>query len=272
MSFANKPIASLPMYDWPELSHSYDALWAALSGYLRDHGIAAPNRLSRMKDDGNFWRHPNLLVGQTCGFPFWSRLRDQVSVLGTPHYAVEGCGGFSYSSAVLTRKNAPWLDISQLSDISVAVNEAGSLSGHFAMRAVLGALPKGDVKINGVLRSGAHRKSMQMVVDGAADLCAIDAVCWQMAQDFMPETARKLRVLTWSPQMPGLPWITAPRSEHDLQKLQLTLKSFFSESTYKSVYKVLKISGFSVTETRDYAAVDALANGTSHPLFDPLLC
>ncbi|MEP0520086.1 MAG: PhnD/SsuA/transferrin family substrate-binding protein [Hyphomicrobiales bacterium] len=272
MIIVHQPVASLPMYDWPEISHDYDALWAALSSYLCDHGIAAPDHLSRSSTDGNFWLHPNLLVGQTCGFPLWSRLRGQVSVLGTPHYAVEGCSGFGYSSAVLARADTQWTDLSQFRKVLIAVNEVGSLSGHLAMRAVLGGLPKGYLKITGVQRSGAHKRSMQMVADGMADLCAIDAVCWQMAQDFLPHTAKKLKVVGWSPQMPGLPWITAQRSEKELQTLRLTLKSFFSESTYKSVYKVLKISGFSETTVDDYSTVGALADGESHPLFAPLLC
>lgn len=268
----SQPIASLPMYDWSEVSSRYDALWTALSGYLQDHGIAAPNHLSRASDGAEFWLHPKLMIGQTCGYPFWSRLRGKVSVLGAPHYAIDGCGGHKYRSAILAQADAPWSDLSKCDGASVAINEAGSLSGHFAMRAALGAARKEAVNISSVYKSGAHRHSMQMVADGHADICAIDAVCWDMAQDFMPDVAEKLKIISWSPQMPGLPWITAPGSEEDLQNLRLTLKSFFSESTYKSVYKVLKISGFSNLADSDYAPVGQLAEGRSHTLFPPLLC
>ena len=41
------PVASLPMYDWPEVQWAHDALWAALAMRLRAHGIEAPDRLDR---------------------------------------------------------------------------------------------------------------------------------------------------------------------------------------------------------------------------------
>ncbi|MFK8034697.1 MAG: phosphate/phosphite/phosphonate ABC transporter substrate-binding protein [Hyphomicrobiales bacterium] len=272
MTSTTQPISSLPMYDWPEISYRYDALWSALSGYLRDHSISAPRTLSRIAGDDQFWLHPDLLIGQTCGFPYWNNLREHVSLLGTPHYDVDGCDGTAYSSAILVRADAKWADISDCSGASIAVNEAGSLSGHLAMRAALGALQHNEFQIGNVYRSGAHRQSMQMVADRRADFCAIDAVCWNMAQEVMPEVTNRLKIIGWSPQMPGLPWITALRSEEDLKKLRLTVKSFFSESTYKSVYKVLKIIGFSTTENSDYAKVGRLADGKSHALVEPLLC
>lgn len=272
MNQSNLPIASLPMYDWPEVSHRYDALWTALSGYLRDHNITASATLSRATGEGQFWLHPNLLIGQTCGFPYWNNLREHVSLLGTPHYEVDGCEGPAYSSAVLVRADAKWGDLSECSGASIAVNEADSLSGHLAIRAALSAVSDSEFQIGSVYHSGAHRQSMQMVADGRADLCAIDAVCWNMAQEFMPAVTKKLKIIGWSPEMPGLPWITAFRSEEDLKKLRLTVKSFFSESTYKSVYKVLKINGFSTTQNSNYAKVGDLADGISHALVEPLLC
>ncbi|MFK8036549.1 MAG: phosphate/phosphite/phosphonate ABC transporter substrate-binding protein, partial [Hyphomicrobiales bacterium] len=197
---------------------------------------------------------------------------EHVSLLGTPHYDVEGCDRAAYSRAILVRVDTKWAELSDCSGASIAVNEAGSLSGHLAMRAALGAVQHSQFQIGNVYRSGAHRQSMQMVADGRADLCAIDAVCWSMAQEFMPDVTNRLKLIGWSPQMPGLPWITALRSEEDLKKLRLTVKSFFSESTYKSVYKVLKIIGFSTTKNSNYAKVGRLADGRSHALAEPLLC
>lgn len=71
--------------------------------------------------------------------------------------------------------------------------------------------------------------------------------------------------------MPGLPWITAQKGD-DLQRLRLTIKSFFSESTYKSVYKPLRINGFSILDDINYQPVGKLAAVKSHALVAPLLC
>jgi hypothetical protein len=40
-------IATLPMYDWPQLRSSTDAWWAGLARHLRAAGIDAPDRLTR---------------------------------------------------------------------------------------------------------------------------------------------------------------------------------------------------------------------------------
>ena len=47
---------------------------------------------------------------------------------------------------------------------------------------------------------------------GGADLAAIDAVSWRLAQRFLPEAAR-LRVLMLTDPTPGLPYIAARGTE-----------------------------------------------------------
>jgi hypothetical protein len=42
-------IASLPMYDWPEVREATDAWWAGLARHLRDAGFEAPDRLTRAR-------------------------------------------------------------------------------------------------------------------------------------------------------------------------------------------------------------------------------
>ena len=92
-------VAALPMYDWPERRAEVDAEWAALRDRLRAHGVDAPERLVRRNADlppvpggirdadgaviapdpatlapdefdlATLWRHPALLLAQTCWGP-----------------------------------------------------------------------------------------------------------------------------------------------------------------------------------------------------------
>jgi len=97
-------IAALPMYDWPERRAEVDAEWAAIRGALREHGVEAPEALSREMDEHEIWRHPNLLFGQTCWGPMELGLAEHVQVIGQPSYdGIEGGEGEFYSSAIVMR-------------------------------------------------------------------------------------------------------------------------------------------------------------------------
>jgi hypothetical protein len=58
-------LASLPMYDWPEIRSATDAWWA---GIARHAGLGFP--LTRVPDYAELWRRDDLVFSQTCGYPF----------------------------------------------------------------------------------------------------------------------------------------------------------------------------------------------------------
>lgn len=128
-------IASLPMYDWPEIRAETDALWGTFRDRLQAAGVEAPETLARRNadlpgvpggirdaagvviaddpatlppDDLDFaalWRHPRLLFSQTCWGPMEMGLAPFVEVVGQPSYdAFEGGEGPLYSSAIVMRR------------------------------------------------------------------------------------------------------------------------------------------------------------------------
>ncbi|NJS37916.1 MAG: hypothetical protein HC783_01730 [Rhodobacteraceae bacterium] len=102
------PIASLGMYDFGPAMAANDRLWAGLRGRLRAVGVAAPDALTR--GEGAFWpawEAPNLLLSQTCGYPFRARLVGRVTYVGTPDYGVEGCAPGQYRSVFVVRRDDP---------------------------------------------------------------------------------------------------------------------------------------------------------------------
>jgi ABC-type phosphate/phosphonate transport system substrate-binding protein len=134
-------IAALPMYDWPEVRAQVDALWVEIRDALRASGIAAPEHLTRRNGDmpgvdlppdefdlDTLWRHPNLLLAQTCWGPMEAGLAAHVHVVGQDDYSgVEGGEGKFYSSAILMRRSSlrPLREAppSVLSDISPSSGE-----------------------------------------------------------------------------------------------------------------------------------------------------
>ncbi|MFN3646541.1 MAG: hypothetical protein ACK4S2_08505, partial [Gemmobacter sp.] len=67
--------ASLPMYDRPEVQAANDRLWAGIRDRLRAAGLAAPETLVRGRWPlWDHWTAPDLVLSQTCGLPYRSRL------------------------------------------------------------------------------------------------------------------------------------------------------------------------------------------------------
>lgn len=198
------PVATLPMYDWPEMRDAQDAFWAAVRDGLRARGMDAPDALS----SGTAWRDPGLVFSQTCGWPWITEYRDALDLVATPVSTIPGCEGATYSSMVIVRADAAAETLADLRGGSVAFNGGDSQSGVHTLREAVGPLA-GDMPFFGQgVESGAHRESIRAVANGDADCAAIDAVCWAMAGRYEREAVAKLRVVHRTAAAPALPFVT----------------------------------------------------------------
>lgn len=202
------PLALLPMYDWPEVRAETDALWAAVRERLVAAGISAPAALSRDGDVEAAWLSPDLVLGQTCGLPFVTRLKDRVALLGTPVYSLEGCPPGDYYSVLVVRAGEPAESLAELRDCCAAYNTVGSQSGYAALLAAVAPHAADGGFFAAMLGTGSHRGSIRAVAAGKATVAAIDAVSWGLALRH-EAAARRLRVLDRTAPTPGLPLITA---------------------------------------------------------------
>jgi hypothetical protein len=84
-----------------------DALWEAIRARVRSAGLEAPEVLERSRDRYEVWTDPGLVLAQTCAWPFVTRLRGKVRLVGTPEYDADGCADSLYSSFLVTRKGEP---------------------------------------------------------------------------------------------------------------------------------------------------------------------
>jgi len=84
-----------------------------------------------------------------------------------------------------------------------AVNNPRSQSGYAALYDAFAGVALGPA-----LETGAHRASIRAVAAGRADVAAIDAVAWRLAELFEP-AALRVQVLGLTRPTPGLPMITA---------------------------------------------------------------
>lgn len=196
-------IASLPMYDRAETAQSLDILWAEIRARLP---FDAPEALMRGGDAWDHWRHPDLILSQTCGYPYRTRLYGQVQMIAAPDNRLPGCPLGHYNSVFVVRADDPRQEIRAFADTRLAYNEALSQSGWAAPQNHAASL---GFVFTRSLHTGGHRHSAQAVADGRADIAALDALTWRLIRRFDAYAVR-LREIGRTAPTPALPFITGP--------------------------------------------------------------
>ncbi|QFT92591.1 ABC transporter, phosphonate, periplasmic substrate-binding protein [Roseovarius sp. THAF9] len=200
-------IASLPMHDRPEIRAATDSFWQAIRQALG----RGPETLTREGDPWDQWQSPDLLLSQTCGYPYRARLHGKVRIVGTPDFGLDGCGPGEYRSVFVARKDDPRSDPAEFSAARFAYNEPMSQSGWAAPGAYAEAR---GFAFADTRRTGSHQVSAHAVAEGQADLAALDAQSWQLMQRY-DSFADKLHVIAATPPTPALPFITANGQDAD---------------------------------------------------------
>jgi hypothetical protein len=131
-------VAALPMYDLPHLRAANNALWRAIAARLTAGGIQdVPPELSRGIPVAGLWRHPSLLLAQSCGYPLVTSLRNALKVVATPRYGAQGCQGTSYRSAIVVSTKSAAATLDDLRGSRCAAKDPTSNSGMNLLRALL---------------------------------------------------------------------------------------------------------------------------------------
>lgn len=207
-------IASLPMYELAAVRDATDRWWAGLARHMRAARVAdVPERLER--DPAPAWTDPRLLFSQTCGYPVTHALAGRVAPLCTPAYDAPGCSGARYASALLVRAESDAAALADLRGGVCAINAPDSHSGYNVLRRMLSALAHGGAFFGKVIETGSHVASLAAVANGEADLCAVDTVTHALLARHGPDRLAGTRVLTYSPQAPGLPYVAGRAVDAD---------------------------------------------------------
>ena len=241
-------IAALPMYDFPELAAAHDALWGAVAARLTAAGVTElPRELTRKVAQWDVWRHPRLLLGQGCEYPLIKSCADTIRLVATPCYAVPGCTGSTYRSAVVVRRADPAEALTDLRYRRCVINDLNSNSGMNLLRAAIAPLSWSERFFESVTISGAHRRSAEMVANGQADVAALDCVSFAHFQRLYPALLANLRVLCWTPASPSLPFITArATNDETLRSLRCALVSVIADSSLAAVRERLFLDAIDI--------------------------
>ncbi|WP_264210135.1 phosphate/phosphite/phosphonate ABC transporter substrate-binding protein [Leisingera thetidis] len=237
-------IAHLGMYDRPETAAANDRFWASIRGHLG----SGPEKLTRDADFWQVWKSPDLLLSQTCGCPYRTRLYGEVDLVGTPDYGLPGCPPGYYNSVFVARHEDAGQPLSGFAGRRFAFNEGLSQSGWAAPMVHLhdrGILP------GALVETGSHRLSAEAVADGRADFASLDALSWEMIGKYDGFAAGLTEIERTEPT-PALPYITA--LGQDPQALFAAIESAIP-ALDEDARNLLHLKGLAQVSPADYLAV-----------------
>jgi len=232
------------MYDRPETAQANDRLWQG----IRDCLGFGPETLTRDRDKTFDWLNPDLLLSQTCGYPYRAGLHGKVSLVGTPDYGLEGCPPGYYYSAMVIRADDPRREVQEFAEAPLAYNAANSQSGWAAPQNHVAAM---GFCFNNTLASGGHQASGLAVAEGRADIAAIDGLTWELCTRY-DDFAKGLKVLTRTTPTPTLPYITALKG--DARGLYTAIARAIAGLSPKD-RTILHLKGLVAIPTEDYLSV-----------------
>ncbi len=183
--------------------------------------LVAPDPASLPPDELDLsvvWRHPALLFGETCWGPLQHGLGDFVHVVEQNSYeGLTGGQGIFYRSALLVaRGNYNACDASPTSHVNIVqamtgrhfmFNDHVSQSGYLSVVRDLQRQGASLEVCSGTTMTGSHLASMMHIVNGSADIAAIDCRTWAMLRRADPIAADRLRVIGWTTPSIGLPFV-----------------------------------------------------------------
>ena len=241
-------LASLPMYLANRAAVA--ALWELLRQSLADSGVPRlPLDLTWPDDYHAHWLAPDLLLSQTCGYPFTDDLVGKVQLLGAFAYDAPQCSGIACRSVLVARAEHGNIGLEGFRGLRAAFNTPNSQSGYNAFRALVAPLAAQGRFFGSAIETGGHVASVAAVREGRADLAAIDCVTYAALARFRPHATEGLCVVATTEAYPGLPLITAKgTSATEVALLQNALHALMASAEAAPILQALNIVGFEVPE------------------------
>jgi ABC-type phosphate/phosphonate transport system substrate-binding protein len=251
-------VASLLMYDRPDVvQNANNALWAALRDRLRARGLDVPDALDRSGGHDSYWLRPDLVFGQTCGYPYVQELKGRVRLVATPVFRYSGGRGARRASFIVVREDDPARSIADLAGKRAAINDWLSNSGMNLLRIAVAPLARDGRFFADVIVTGGHMMSIAAIREGRADTAAIDSITWGLHERHAPEMVAGIKIIGETPMGPGLPYITRlASSDADVAALQQALAEVIADPANAEALDTLGLTGIEVFSDAEYAELE----------------
>ncbi len=254
--------AALPMYDFVGLRAATDTFWSAVREELQQAGeLDVPAHLTRDRPYAATWQDPGLLLGQACQYPLSQLLPPRPTLVAVPGYAVAGCQGSRYTSAIIVRSDDQAQTLLSLAGRCCGFNEQSSNSGYNLLRLALARAGARGQFFSATRVTGSHLESVQAVAAGQIDVAAIDCVSFAHIQRQYPALERRVRLLEWTPSSPGLPYITAATSsELTMQRLRFVLQRVMAAPGLAEIREALFLDQMDFNVDDSYTEIQAMVS------------
>jgi ABC-type phosphate/phosphonate transport system substrate-binding protein len=248
-------IAQLPMYDLPEIQPASDALWTAIASRLRAVGLAnVPVALARQLGHHEGWDHPELLLGQSCGYPALHDYRERLRIVAAPIHDAPGCSGATHCSFLLVSATSRAQTIGDLRGARFGLNSWDSNTGMNLARLAFAPFANAGQFLSAIVETGGHAASLASLARRETDVTAIDCVSYALLARHRPALAAETRILGRTAQSPTLPFVTAgAQAPATIRALRDALAAVLADPALAASRAALFLTGMAPADSADYA-------------------
>lgn len=247
-------IASLPMYDFPEVRHATDALWQSMERHFRREGIAqVPHRLVHDQYLNSLWSDDELLISQCCGYNIVHRYKDHLQVLATPWFNAPGCFEGNYASTIVVHENSLHRDVVDMLGTVVVINGPESHSGMNALFSLVAPYSRDGRFFAEVKISGSHAQSLSALEKGDADVASVDCVTYELLRRYRPAAIGGTRALGLTYTTPAPPYVTRANVSTDTEaRMKNAQLATFADATLSDVRRTLLLADIEISSAEVY--------------------
>jgi phosphonate transport system substrate-binding protein len=196
-------------------------------------------------------------MGWICGRPYIKRAdrsNPHIELLAAPVMQGERYGGRPvYFSDVVVHTDSPFQQFTDLRGASWAYNQPGSHSGYGVICFHLAQMGETNHFFGKTIGSGAHMKSLQMVLDKMVDASAIDSTVLEWALRKRPFLAPHLRIIDTIGPSPIPPLVIQKGLPSDLkQTIRQLLLKMHEEENGRSILNSGQLARFVEVHDQDY--------------------
>ncbi|MFN2190547.1 MAG: phosphate/phosphite/phosphonate ABC transporter substrate-binding protein, partial [Candidatus Promineifilaceae bacterium] len=161
-----------------------------------------------------------------------------------------------YFSDIVVRTDSPLLNFADLEGCIWAYNEPNSHSGYNVVRYHLATLGELYGFFGQVIESGAHQKSLEMILNGEVDASAIDSTVLETELTLQPDLSDKLRVIESLGPSPIPPWIVSKNLPAATRyALRQTFLEMHRDYQGAAILKSARIKRFEAVTDIDYDSI-----------------
>jgi len=164
-----------------------------------------------------------------------------------------------YFSDVVVQHNSRFYNFADLRRALWTYNEVGSLSGYAIMQAHLAEQGETGDFFGATLQSGAHRQSIQMILEEQADVAAIDSVVLEQLLRAQPEIAQQLRPVAVLGPNPSMPWVVGTHLPQIIRRqLQQLFTTMHEDSAGQTLLAQSPVARFATVTDQAYDPIRTL--------------